>query len=74
MDAGETLPFLRACRLTFVPSCDFNVTVVLLGMKVFALPFRLRVGEASVGLKEGDDLALCRVADDRACVVNTECA
>lgn len=74
MDAGEIFPFLSACRLTFVPSCDFNVTVFLLGMKVFALLFKLRVGEVSAGLGEGDDLALCEVADDRTWVANNECA
>jgi hypothetical protein len=73
--AGEILPrFPRARKLTFVPSVDFNVTVVLLGTKAFALQFRLRVGEVRAGLGEGEDLALCEGADDRACVANTECA
>lgn len=75
MAAGEILPrFPRARKLTFVPSVDFNVTVVLLGTKAFALQFRLRVGEVRAGLGEGEDLALCEGADDRVCVANTECA
>jgi len=43
-------------------------------MKVFALLFKLRVGEAIAGLGEGDDLVLCTVGDDKACTVNTEFA
>lgn len=84
MAAGEILPrfpFPRALKLTFVPSVDFSVTAVLLGTKAFALKLRLRVGEVSAGLGEGEDLVLCEGADadDRAwawtwvCMANIEC-
>lgn len=41
-------------------------------MKEFALLFRLRVGEASAGLGEGDDTTVYEVADDRVCIANIE--